>query len=413
VDIAVVGAGPAGARAAWVLARQGARVTIFDGSHPREKPCGGGVTGRALALVADAIDATSFARTHIHTARFVRLGASGASAGQVRLGASGASAGQARDRDELTTRESATVALDRGALVVASRAQFDAALVTAAQQAGAQLAPTRVMDVRIAPDGVLLETRQGRQRADVVIGADGANSLVRRRLARPFRRDQLSIATGFYAHGVTSTEIVIEFVADPPGYIWSFPRPGHLAIGICAEAAAGFSAESLRARTAEWIRATGIAGGARLEPYAWPIPSLAARDAQELTVAGSRWVLAGDAAGLVDPITREGIYFALASGQWAAESLLRDGFASTYASRVAEEAGRELVRAARFKAGFFRPAFISVLLRALQQSAGVRAVMADLVAGRQGYADLKWRLFKTFEIGLAWRALIGPPSYLE
>jgi len=433
VNIAIVGAGPAGARAAWVLARQGARVTIFDGSHPREKPCGGGVTGRALALVADAIDATSCARTPIRRARFIRLRASGASAGQVRLpecdasgqvrlreyGASagqgrppecGASAGQALDPIALTTGDSATVDLDRGALVVASRAEFDAALLHAAQQAGAVLEPARVTDVRVDADGVTLETRRGRRRADVVIGADGANSLVRRRVARPFRRDQLSIATGFFAHGVTSTEIVIAFVADPPGYIWSFPRPGHLAIGICAEATAGHSSEALRARTAEWIRATGIARGARLEPYAWPIPSLAAPDASELTVSGSRWLLTGDAAGLVDPITREGIYFALASGQWAAESLLRDRFASSYASRVAAEAGRELGRAARFKAGFFRPAFINVLMRALQQSAGVRAVMADLIAGQQGYADLKWRLLKTFEIGLAWRALTSSSS---
>jgi len=405
-----VGAGPAGARAAWVLARHGARVTIFDASHPREKPCGGGVTGRALALVSDAIDATSCARTPIHTARFVRLRASGASAGQVRVGASGASAGQAPDRTGLTSRESATVDLDRGALVVASRAEFDAALLHAAQQAGATLESARVTDLRIDADGVTLETRHGHRRADVVIGADGANSLVRRRVAQPFRRDQLSIATGFFAHGVTSTEIVIALVADPPGYIWSFPRPGHLAIGICAEATVGHSSEALRARTAEWIRATGIAPGARLEPYAWPIPSLAVRDAHELTVAGSRWLLAGDAAGLVDPITREGIYFALASGQWAAESLLRDGFASAYSSRVAEEAGHELGRAARFKAGFFRPAFINVLMLALQQSAGVRAVMADLIAGRQGYADLKWRLLKTFEIGLAWRALTSSSS---
>jgi flavin-dependent dehydrogenase len=241
VDIAIVGAGPAGARAAWVLARQGARVTIFDASHPREKPCGGGVTGRALALVADAIDATSCARTSIRTARFVRLPACGASAGQVRLPACRASAGQTPDLASLTTQESATVDLDRGALVVASRAEFDAALLHAAQQAGAALEPARVTDLRVDADGVTLETRRGHRRADVVIGADGANSLVRRRVARPFRRDQLSIATGFFAHGVTSTEIVIAFVADPPGYIWSFPRPGHLAIGICAEATAGHS----------------------------------------------------------------------------------------------------------------------------------------------------------------------------
>src|SRR6185436_4975818 len=53
-DVAIVGAGPAGARAAYVLASRGARVTIFDASHPREKPCGGGVTGKALALLPAA-----------------------------------------------------------------------------------------------------------------------------------------------------------------------------------------------------------------------------------------------------------------------------------------------------------------------------------------------------------------------
>ena len=374
-----------------MLARGGARVTMFDASHPREKPCGGGVTGRALELVADAIDATSFARTQIHSARFLNR-------------TLGAPAGQVRDR---APDESATVALGPDALVVASRADFDAALLAAAQHAGAALDRSRVTDVHVDAGGVRIETRAGSWRADFVIGADGATSLVRRRVARSFRRDQLSIATGFFAHGVTSREIVIEFFADPPGYIWSFPRPGHLAIGICAEADAGVSAGQLRARTAAWIGATGIAPGARLEPYAWPIPSFSARDAGALTVAGPRWHLVGDAAGLVDPITREGIYFALASGQWAAESLLGDAQSPAYASRVADEAGAELARAARLKAGFFRPAFIHVLVRALQQSPAIRTVMADLVAGRQSYANLKWRLLKTFEVGVACRALFG------
>ena len=127
------------------------------------------------------------------------------------------------------------------------------------------------------PTGVALTTADGaRHRAAYVVGADGANSLVRRRFATAFRRDQLSIATGFFAHGVTSDEIVIELTSDPPGYIWSFPRPGHLAIGICAQADAGITAGSLRARTAAWIAATRIAEGATLEPYSWPIPSLSA-----------------------------------------------------------------------------------------------------------------------------------------
>ena len=71
MDVAVVGAGPAGAWAAYTLARRGARVTIFDASHPREKPCGGGVTGRALAIVAEAIAPQRLESTIIRRARFV------------------------------------------------------------------------------------------------------------------------------------------------------------------------------------------------------------------------------------------------------------------------------------------------------------------------------------------------------
>ena len=129
------------------------------------------------------------------------------------------------------------------------------------------------------------------------------------------------------------------------------------------------------------------------------------RDFDALELAGLRWALVGDAAGLVDPITREGIFFALASGQWIADALMADDPAPGYTAQVRDEAISELARAARLKAGFFRPAFTGLMMRALMESGAIRSVMADLVAGRQSYASLKWRLLKTFEVGLAWRAL--------
>jgi geranylgeranyl reductase family protein len=387
IDVAIVGAGPAGARAAYLLARRGGRVTIFDGSHPREKPCGGGVTGRALALVADAIDPAAFPRTVVRSARFTRVRAAGAAVGAFAL-------------------TEAIVPLEGDALVVVSRAVFDAALLAAAERAGATLVRARVKDVGVDASGVSLTTADGvRHRASYVIGADGANSLVRRRFTAPFRRDQLSIATGFFAHGVSSEEIVIELTPNPPGYIWSFPRPGHLAIGICAQADAGLGAGALREQTRDWIAKTRIAEGATLEPYSWPIPSLSARDYDVLALTGPCWALIGDAAGLVDPITREGIFFAVASGDWIADALTGSNPEAAYTAQVHDEAIAELARAARLKAGFFRPAFTGLMMRALMQSPAIRAVMADLVAGRQSYATLKWRLLKTFELGLAWRAL--------
>jgi geranylgeranyl reductase family protein len=377
-DVAVVGAGPAGSRAAWCLARAGARVVLVDGSHPREKPCGGGVTGRALALVADALDAALLPSRPIHSARFV----------------------------DSAVGRSVTVPLGADALIVASRTQFDGLLLDAARRAGAQFVAARALDVTRSPRGFVVDTGTRRIAARHLIGADGANSLVRRRLARPFARADLSIATGYFAHGAVSSDIVIELTADPPGYIWSFPRPGHLAVGICAQADAGTTAGDLRSRSACWINRMALAGGARLEPYSWPIPSLSPAGFRSLTVSGPGWFLAGDAAGLVDPITREGIYFALRSGELAARAALSQGPShARYREHVHDEIAADLAIAARYKAGFFRPRFARLLIDALTESSGIRGVMADLVAGRRAYSSLKWSLAGTFEVGLAWRLL--------
>jgi flavin-dependent dehydrogenase len=152
------------------------------------------------------------------------------------------------------------------------------------------------------------------------------------------------------------------------------------------------------------MRATGVANGATLEPYSWPIPSLAAVDLEASEVSGPDWLLVGDAAGLVDPITREGIFFALRSGQVAAEAILSDE-TRLYRDRIRGEIGAELARAARVKDRFFQPRMTRLLVPALARSAAIRAVMADLISGTQPYHGLKWRLARTLEVSLAWQLL--------
>ena len=242
--------------------------------------------------------------------------------------------------------------------------------MAAATRAGAALVTARVTNIEIERRGFRLDTADGQvERAAWVIGADGANSLVRRRLARPFRRDQLSIATGFFARGISSDEVVLELVGNPPGYIWSFPRPDHLAIGICTAADAAAAAGALRARVAEWIRITGIAPDAPLDPYSWPIPSLSPGDFETLDVAGQGWLLVGDAAGLVDPITREGIVLPHPGGFAAERCCLAAHAGRVLRSRATRCA--DLARAAGIKADSSAALYPSAL-GALSQTPGSR-----------------------------------------
>src|SRR5687767_6509299 len=193
--IAIIGAGPAGAMAAARLGRAGASVTLFDPSHPREKPCGGGLTGRALALVSDIID------IHLVPAVVVKS----------------------------ATVEGADCAahvplIDQGvspdsSLLVISRAVFDRALTGAAIAAGARLVPEKVVDLSNGGHRVTIRTDRREYEFDQVLGADGATSLVRRKLAQPFARAQLSVAAGFFVHGSTASRIVVKTMSEQPGYL--------------------------------------------------------------------------------------------------------------------------------------------------------------------------------------------------
>jgi len=383
--------------AAIRLARAGKAVTIFDGSHPREKPCGGGVTARALALIADAVDVAALPALAIESALVEEPAGTNLTADCAGV--------------TIPLKPGAATRAAQPLLIVISRAIFDKALLDAAIRAGAELVPRKVVDVARSDRTMTVQTTGGSHAADFLLGADGANSLVRKKLARPFRRSELSIAAGYFVTPVRETgppTIAIQSMLRQPGYLWSFPRPDHLAIGVCAPAASSATSTDLRLQSLEWIHAHGLHHDAGLQPYAWPIPSVGFNQPGEMCAAGPGWMLLGDAAGLVDPLTREGIYYALLSGIWAAEAIsanATDRPDQLYAARLRRELYPELNRAANLSGLFFSPRFSQLLIAALRQSGQIREIFVELVAGIQPYRGLRRRLLGTREWKLAGRAM--------
>jgi flavin-dependent dehydrogenase len=236
------------------------------------------------------------------------------------------------------------------------------------------------------------------ERFDVVVGADGAGSLVRRSLVgeRPGGRASWA-AGGFFVERLEEEDLYVEFLPDLKGYLWVFPRPDHVSAGIVCPAGAD-SGKGLRARVLEMLlrRYPGSLALSR-EPYGASIPAPMPGEARRPRVAGPRFALIGDAAEQVDAITGEGIHHALEAGEILGGALDEVGpleGPALYALRWRRSTARELTVAARWAARYYRPAVVQFALDVGRRSRRARRVMADLLMVVQPYSRLRTRLIR-------------------
>jgi geranylgeranyl reductase family protein len=283
-DAIVVGAGPAGSSAAHRLASAGASVLLLDRARfPRDKPCGGGLTGRAVRLLPEPVDSVVEDR-----------------ATRVRL--------RARYRGGYERRS------DEPLVLLTQRSRLDALLAEQAASAGADFRDGVRVD---GVDGTAVRLAGGaKAAAEVIIGADGANGVVARSLGLAQQIIHGVALEGNAPYDPTyHSTLLLEFGVVPGGYGWLFPKAEHLNVGVGGWHTEGPRLRDHLARLCEiyGLRADELTGrrGHRL-PMRRP----------GAVLAHGRAAVIGDAAGLVDPFSGDGIYEALLSAKLAAEAAL-------------------------------------------------------------------------------------------
>lgn len=363
--IAVLGGGPAGAFAAERLARAGLRTVVFDEKLAWEKPCGGGITYKAYRQYPFLID-NNIPKKLISDA-FVAAPGTGA----------------------------CRMKLSRP-LVIYSRLDLNRMLLDRAERAGAQIEKARVRELIRTDRGWRVRTTAGTLEADFCIVATGArNSL--REVGTQWSAENVMYTLGYWVPA-EQEHIDIQFLEGLEGYIWVFPRCGHLSVGIGGK---GEPAAQLRRRLERFMLERGIPFK-DAQFYGHMLPSLSPGAWRRNRVAGEGWLAVGDAGGLVDPITGEGLYYAIRSADLASQVVIDEAHAPaekpwTYRSLLTWDFAADLEFGARLAKRFFldKLLFSSVPARMVQfmrRSPRFLSVVEDLFAGTLPYQKLKERL---------------------
>ncbi|MBX9600358.1 MAG: NAD(P)/FAD-dependent oxidoreductase [Bryobacteraceae bacterium] len=362
--VAVLGGGPAGSFAAERLARAGWRTRIYEEKLAWEKPCGGGVTFKAYQQYPYLLDNPAPKKLVTET----RLAAP--TAGEV----------------QMTLPQP---------LLIYARADLNGMLLRRAEAAGAQIEKTRVLGLERTGGRWKIRTRDGMDEADYCVVATGARNPLRDMGTR-YTTANTMLALGYYIP-CDSAAIDIQFFEQFEGYLWLFPRCGHLSAGICGR---GEPAQRLRSRLEGYLRRKGIAYQGS-EFYSHMLPSLDAPSWKSNRVAGEGWLAVGDAGGLVDPVTGEGLYYAMRSGDLASRALNAgaDAPEEAYRNLLRREFAGDLEYASRLAKRFFRDHFLfgsvpARMIQFLRRSPRLRSIVGDLFAGTQPYSGLKSRLLE-------------------
>jgi len=363
--IAIVGGGPAGALAAASLAQADRRVFLFDEKLAWEKPCGGGLTHKAL-------EHWPFLRQAVVDRNWVT-------------------------ECELIAPSGHRVSFPLAhPIAIFSRCVLNGLLLDRAARCGAEIIRDRIVGLERTANHWQIRSRRSSWKVAYVLIAAGARNPFRRRLCQPLPPQDLMITAGYYIPGRSSV-MRIQFLANVHGYVWLFPRTDHLSAGICGRMQQN-SAAKLR-KILERSLASFDLDYKNCAFYSHLLPSPRAETLHALAVSGDGWAMVGDAAGLVDPLTGEGLYYAMYSAELLSQALVNHQ-PDRYPDLLRQHCLPGLELAAKMSDRFYAGRWMgeSVLERTIQfttRSPSFRRLMSELFDGTEPYLNLRRRIYRT------------------
>ena len=369
-NVVVIGGGPAGAMTAATLAAAGHEVLLIDEKLAWEKPCGGGITRKAL------IEFPFLAEAKVER-NWIR-------------GCELTSPAGKRAYFEVDQR-----------VAIFSREVLNGLLLERAERAGAKIKRGRVISIDGAAGRWVVRTSREEHHASYVVLAAGARTQLRRQFAGSLSPADLMITAGYYIPG-TADDIQIRFLPGVEGYIWVFPRSNHFSVGICGKMDTHSGAQ-LRSLLVTFIHECGL----NLEGavfYGHVLPALRKSTLEHEEFQGDGWAMVGDTAGFVDPITGEGLYYALRSGELLAQALIASR-PEQYTQAVQQDMLPELITAAQVSKRFYSGNFLGSpvtdrMVQLTARSEHFRELMRDIFSGTQGYRGMRRRAYRAFALAL-------------